>query len=227
MGWGGVGRPPNTIPRKDNHLIETGDLRKGSTIEIDGALFQVIEVEHLKIGRGSAQVRMKLRDLRAGHIVDKSVQAGARFTRARVERQPAQYLYAEGNLHYFMNTDTYDQFPLGKDHLGDALNYLKENATCNLLMYGDEPVGIELPAAVELAVTQTDPWVRVGIELPAAVELAVTQTDPWVRGDTAQGGTKPAKLETGISVNVPLFVNAGDVLKIDTRTGDYLERASK
>jgi elongation factor P len=206
MGWGGVARPPNTIPGKDIHLIETGDLRKGSTIEIDGALYQVIEVEHLKIGRGSAQVRMKLRDLRAGHIVDKSVQAGARFTRARVERQPAQYLYAEGNLHYFMNTDTYDQFPLGKDHLGDALNYLKENATCNLLMYGDEPVGVELPAAVE---------------------LAVTQTDAWVRGDTAQGGTKPAKLETGITVSVPLFINPGDVLKIDTRTGDYLERANK
>ena len=187
-------------------MIETGDLRKGSTIEIDGALYQVIEVEHLKIGRGSAQVRMKLRDLRAGHIVDKSVQAGSRFARARVERQPAQYLYAEGNLHYFMNTDTYDQFPLGKDHLGGALNYLRENATCNLLMFGDEPVGVELPAAVE---------------------LAVTQTDPWVRGDTAQGGTKPAQLETGISVNVPLFVNAGDVLKIDTRTGEYLERANK
>jgi elongation factor P len=187
-------------------LIETGELRKGSTIEIDGALYQVIEVEHLKIGRGSAQVRMKLRDLRAGHIVDKSVQAGSRFTRARVERQPAQYLYAEGNLHYFMNTDTYDQFPLAKDHLGDALNYLKENSTCNLLMYGDEPVGIELPAAVE---------------------LEVTQTDPWVRGDTAQGGYKPARLETGISVQVPLFVNAGDMLKIDTRTGEYLERANK
>ena len=187
-------------------MIETGDLRKGSTIEVDGALYQVIEVEHLKIGRGSAQVRMKLRDLRAGHIVDKSVQAGSRFARARVERQPAQYLYAEGNLHYFMNTDTYDQFPLGKDHLGGALNYLRENATCNLLMFGDEPVGVELPAAVE---------------------LAVTQTDPWVRGDTAQGGTKPAKIETGISVNVPLFVNAGDILKIDTRTGQYLERANK
>jgi elongation factor P len=187
-------------------LIETGELRKGSTIEIDGALYQVIEVEHLKIGRGSAQVRMKLRDLRAGHIVDKSVQAGSRFTRARVERQPAQFLYAEGNLHYFMNTDTYDQFPLAKDHLGDALNYLKENSTCNLLMYGDEPVGIELPAAVE---------------------LEVTQTDPWVRGDTAQGGYKPARLETGISVQVPLFVNAGDMLKIDTRTGEYLERANK
>lgn len=187
-------------------MIETGELRKGSTLEIDGTLYQVIEVEHLKIGRGSAQVRMKLRDVRAGHIVDKSVQAGARFTRARVERQEAQYLYAEGNLHYFMNTETYDQFPLGKDHLGDALNYLKENSTCNLLMYGDEPVGIELPAAVE---------------------LAVEQTDPGMRGDTAQGGTKPAKLETGISVNVPLFVNTGDMLKIDTRTGEYLERASK
>jgi elongation factor P len=187
-------------------LIETGELRKGSTLEIDGTLYQVIEVEHLKIGRGSAQVRMKLRDVRGGHIVDKSVQAGSRFTRARVERQAAQYLYAEGNLHYFMNTETYDQFPLGKEHLGDALNFLKENSTCNLLMYGDEPVGVELPAAVE---------------------LAVEQTDPGMRGDTAQGGTKPAKLETGISVNVPLFVNAGDMLKIDTRTGEYLERANK
>ena len=187
-------------------MIETGDLRKGSTLEMDGKLYQVIEVEHLKIGRGSAQVRMKLRDLRDGHIVDKSVQAGSRFTRARVERQAAQYLYAEGTLHYFMNTETYDQFPLNASHLGDALDYLTENSTCNLLMYGDEPVGIELPAAVE---------------------LTVAETDPWVRGDTAQGGTKPAKLETGISVNVPLFVNVGDRLKIDTRTGEYLERAGK
>jgi len=187
-------------------MIETGELRKGSTIEIDGTLYQVLEVEHLKIGRGSAQVRMKLRDVRGGHIVDKSVQAGSRFQRARIERQEAQYLYEDGGLYYFMNTETYDQFPLNKDHLGDALNYLKENATCNLLMYGNEPVGIELPAAVE---------------------LTVTDTDPWVRGDTAQGGTKPAKLETGITVQVPLFVNPGDVIKVDTRTGEYLERAGK
>src|SRR3990172_7717172 len=187
-------------------MIETGELRKGSTIEIDGTLYQVIEVEHVKIGRGSAQVRMKLRDVRGGHIIDKSVQAGSRFTRARVERQPAQYLYSEDDLHYFMNTDTYDQFPLNKDHLGDALDYLKENATCNLLMYGDEAVGIDLPAASG---------------------LAITQTDPGVRGDTAQGGTKPATLETGITVNVPLFINVGDVLKVDTRTGQYLERAGK
>lgn len=185
-------------------MIETGDLKKGSTIEIDGTLYQVIEVDHLKIGRGSAQVRMKLRDVRAGHIIDKSVQAGTRFPRARVERAEAQYLYEEGGLHYFMNTETFDQFPVSADRLGDALNYLKENATCNLLMYGDEAIGVELPAAVE---------------------LTVTETDPWVRGDTAQGGTKPAKLETGITVNVPLFINVGDVLKIDTRTGEYLERA--
>jgi elongation factor P len=105
-----------------------------------------------------------------------------------------------------MNTETYDQFPVSEDMLGDALNYLVENSTCELLMFGDEPVGIELPAAVE---------------------LRVAETDPWVRGDTAQGGTKPAKLETGISVNVPLFINVGDALKIDTRSGQYLERAGK
>jgi elongation factor P len=185
-------------------MIETGDLRKGTTIEMDGILYQLLEVTHLKLGRGSAQVRMKLRDIRGGHTIERTVQAGARFTRARVERQPAQYLYNEDDLHYFMNTDTFDQFPLDRDHLGDALDYLKENSTCQLLMYGDEPVGIELSAAVE---------------------LAVTETDPWVRGDTAQGGTKPAKLETGITVQVPLFVNMGDILKVDTRTGEYLERA--
>lgn len=184
-------------------MIETGDLKKGSTIEIDGNLYSVIEVDHLKIGRGSAQVRMKLRDVRAGHIIDKSVQAGTRFTKARVERAPAQYLYPQDNLHYFMNTETFDQFPVSKDLLDDALNYIKENGECNLMMYGDEVIGIELPAAVA---------------------LTVTETDPGERGNTAQGGTKPAKLETGLVVNVPLFINTGDVLKIDTRTGAYLGR---
>ena len=187
-------------------MIETGDLRKGITLEMDGTLYQVLDVQHIKIGRGSAQVRMKLRDIRGGHTIEKTVMAGARFPRALVERQPAQYMYSEGNLHYFMNTETYDQFPLNKDQLGNALDYLKENATCDLLMYGDEAVGIELGAAVE---------------------LAVTQTDPWVKGDTAQGSTKIAKLETGITVNVPQFINVGDVVKVDTRSGEYLERASK
>jgi len=123
-----------------------------------------------------------------------------------VERAPAQYLYSEGDLHYFMNTETYDQFPVHKDLLGDALNYLVENGNCELLMYGDEAVGIEMPAAVE---------------------LAVAETDPWVKGDTAQGGTKPATMQTGIKVTVPLFINPGDLLKIDTRSGEYLERAGK
>ncbi len=187
-------------------MLEGSQLRRGNTIEIDGTLYTVIEIDHIKIGRGSAQVRMKLRDVRAGHIVDKSAQAGARFQMARVENTPAQYLYPDGDLHYFMNTETYDQFPVNKDLLGDALDYLVENGSCELKMYGDEAVGIELPSAVE---------------------LKVAETDPWVKGDTAQGGTKPAKMETGITVTVPLFINTGDLLKIDTRSGEYLERAGK
>jgi elongation factor P len=187
-------------------MIETGDLRKGIALEIDGTLYQVLDVTHIKMGRGTAQVRMKLRDIRGGHIIERTVMAGARFPRARVERQPSQYLYSDGDLHYFMNTETYDQFPLGRERLGDALDFLRENGTCDVLMYGDEAVGLELPAAVE---------------------LMVAETDPWVKGDTAQGGTKPAKLETGITVQVPLFINIGDTVKVDTRSGEYLERASK
>ena len=141
-------------------MIETGDLKKGQHLEIDGTLYQVLEYQHLKIGRGSAQVRIKLRDVRAGHIIERSVQAGSRFNRARVERQSAQYMYSEGALHYFMNTDTYDQFPLNSDSLGDALNYLKEGGACDLMVYGTEAIGIELPTAVELRVAETEPWVR-------------------------------------------------------------------
>ena len=185
-------------------MIDTGDLRRGMTIEMDGVLYQVVEFNHLKMGRGSAQVRMKLKDVRGGHIIDRTVQAGAKFARARVERQTVQYLYAEGDLHYFMNTESFDQIALNTSQLGDAVNYLTENATCDLLTYEDQPIGIELSAAVE---------------------LAVAQTDPGVRGDTAQGGTKPATLETGLLVQVPLFINTGDRLKIDTRSGEYLGKA--
>jgi elongation factor P len=149
-------------------------------------------------------VRLKLRDVRGGHIIERTVQAGERFTRARVDRQSAQYLYAEGDLHHFMNTETYDQLVINTDRLGDAINYLRENAVCDILTYGDEAIGIELPAAVE---------------------LQVAETEPWVRGDTAQGGNKPARLETGLLVQVPLFVNTGDTIKVDTRSGEYLERA--
>jgi elongation factor P len=185
-------------------MIETGQIKKGSTLEIDGTLYRVIEIEHIKIGRGSAQVRMKLRDVRAGHIIDKSAQAGTRYQKARIERQEAQFLYPDGDFYTFMNTETYDQFPVPKDRIEEALPYLVENGTCNLLMYGDEAVGIELPSAVA---------------------LKVVETDPGIKGDTAQGATKSAKLETGHSVTVPLFINNGDVLKVDTRSGAYLERA--
>ncbi len=186
-------------------MIETGDLKKGVTIEIDDVLYQVLDYSHIKMGRGSAQVRLKLRDVRGGHTIERTVQAGERFTRARVDRQKAQYLYAEGDIHHFMNTETYDQLAINTDRLGDAFNYLRENSTCDILTYGDEAIGIELPVAVE---------------------LRVEQTDPWLRGDTAQGGTKPARMETGLTVRVPLFINTGDTLKIDTRSGEYLERAS-
>jgi elongation factor P len=186
-------------------MISTGDIKKGITLELDGTLYSVIDFQHIKIGRGSAQVRLKLRDVRAGHTIERTVQAGEKFTRARVERQPAQYLYVDGNLHYFMNTETFDQVALTHDQMSDALQYLRENANCELLIYGDEPIGVELSAAVE---------------------LQVAETDPWVKGDTAQGGTKPATMETGLVVQVPLFIGTGDMIKVDTRSGAYLERVS-
>jgi len=186
-------------------MISTGDLKKGITIELEGTLYTIVDFAHIKMGRGSAQVRLKLRDVKAGHTIERTFQAGEKFARARLLRQSAQYLYADGNVHHFMNTQTYDQIALNSDQLGDARQYLRENATCEVLIHGDQPIGVELPAAVE---------------------LAVAQTDPWVKGDTAQGGTKPARMETGIMVHVPLFINSGDMIKVDTRSGQYLERVS-
>jgi len=186
-------------------MISTSDLRKGVTIELDGTLYSVIEYQHIKMGRGSAQVRLKLRDVRQGHTIERTFQAGEKFSRARLDRRPMQFLYEDGGLFYFMNTETYDQTPLNKDQVGDALSFLKENDTCDLLTYGDEPIGIELPTTVE---------------------LKVVATDPGFRGDTSSGGTKPATVETGLTVQVPLFVEEGNVLKIDTRTSEYIERVS-
>lgn len=185
-------------------MISTGDLRKGLTLELDGTLYQILDWEHIKVGRGSAQVRLKLRDVKGGHTIERTFQSGEKFLRVRLDRQNAQYLYAEGSVHYFMNTETYDQLALNTDQLGDTRRFLRENGTCDILLYRGQPIGVELPAAVE---------------------LTVTQTDPWVKGDTAQGGTKPATLETGLVVQVPLFVDQGASVKVDTRTGQYLERA--
>jgi elongation factor P len=184
-------------------MIDTGDLRKGLTLEYEGRLVKVIEYAHNKQGRGSAQVRLTLRDLRTGSTTSHSVQAGARFQSVRLERKHVQYLYAEGDRYHFMDLDTFEQIELDESSVGDAAKYIKENDTVDLMTYNDAPIDIELPTAVV---------------------LAVTETDPGFKGDTATGGTKPATLETGLIVSVPLFVNIGDTLKVDTRTGEYLER---
>lgn len=186
-------------------MIDTGALRKGLIIEHDGALQRIIDYQHVKQGRGSAFVRLSMRNLRTGSTTSQTFQAGSKFPLVRLERQRAQYLYPEDEHYNFMDIDSFEQFALNKETLGDALNYLKENDTLDLLTYQGEPIDIEMPITVN---------------------LTVTRTDPGFKGDTATGGAKPATLETGVTVNVPLFINEGDVLKIDTRTGDYLERVS-
>ena len=186
-------------------MIDAGDLKKGMTIELDGQLYQIIDSQHIKIGRGSAQIRLRLRDINAGHNIERSFQASEKFNRAFLERRPVQYLYKDGDLYYFMDTETFDQIPIDTDQLGEVLNYLKEGANLEMLTYNSEPVGVELPASVG---------------------LQVVDTGPGFKGDTATSGTKPAKLETGISIRVPLFINNGDIVKVDTRSGNYLERIS-
>jgi elongation factor P len=186
-------------------MIDTGGLRKGLTLDLDGRLVKVIEFAHNKQGRGSAQVRMTLRDLRTGALTQHTVQAGAKFSPARLERQHVQYLYADGDHRYFMDTETFDQIVLDSTTVGDNARFIRENDVVDLLTYNDEPIDIELPPAVT---------------------LTVADTDPGLKGDTASGATKPATLETGLVVNVPLFINIGDTLKVDTRSGEYIERVS-
>ena len=187
-------------------MISTGELKKGITIELEGELYQIIDWQHIKMGRGSAQVRLKLRDIRGGHTIERTFQAGERFTRARLERRTVQFLYSDEELYYFMDSESFEQSPLNRDQLGDAINYLKEGMSLDILSYQDEPIGVELPNSVE---------------------LEVVDTGPGFKGDTATAGNKPAKLETGITIQVPLFVNNGDILRVDTRTGEYLERVSR
>ncbi len=185
-------------------MIDTGDIRKGSTFEQDGRLLKVVDFSHNKQGRGSAQLRMTLRDLRTGSLTQQTVMAGTKFNAIRLERQHVQLLYRDGDDFHVMDTETFDQIQLPATTIGDAANFLKDNDTLDLLTYDDEPIDIELPTSVV---------------------LAVTQTDPGFKGDTATGGTKPATLETGLTVNVPLFISEGDQIKVDTRTGEYIERA--
>ena len=186
-------------------MISTGDLKKGATIELDGKLMSILDYSHIKMGRGSAQVRIKFRDVRTGAITEQTFQAGTKWPRARVERRDMQYLYNDGEFYHFMNTESFEQIPVSADKMGDANRYLKENDTCELVLYGEEVIGIELPMTVE---------------------LTVTDTDPGFKGDTATGGTKPATLETGLVVNVPLFVEPGTRIKVNTESGAYIERVS-
>lgn len=184
-------------------MIDTGDVRKGVTLDIDGKLVKVIDFSHNKQGRGSAQLRMTLRDLRTGSTTQQTVMAGTKFQLVRLERQHVQFLYRDADQFHFMDTETFEQFMLDQSVVAEAEPYIKENDVIDLLTYDDEPIDIELPTSVN---------------------LLVTQTDPGLKGDTATGGNKPATLETGLTVNVPLFINESDVLKIDTRTGEYIER---
>ena len=186
-------------------MIDTGDIRKGSTLDIDGRLVKVVDFSHNKQGRGSAQLRMTLRDLRTGALTQQTVQAGARFTSVRLERRHVQFLYPDGDQLHFMDTESYDQIALTRQAVGDAARFIKENDVVDLLVYDEEPIDIELPTSVN---------------------LVVAASDPGLKGDTASGATKPATLETGLVGNLPLFVNPGDVLKVDTRTGEYIERVS-
>jgi elongation factor P len=185
-------------------VISSNDFRNGVTIEYDGQVWQVIEFQHVKPGKGSAFVRTKLKNLITGGTVERTFNAGERVPLARVERREMQYLYESGGEYTFMDTETYDQIQLTAEQVGEGVKYLKENMTCYIVLYNGQSIGVELPNSVE---------------------LTVVETDPGLRGDTATGGTKPAKLETGAVVKVPLFVEQGEKILVDTRTGQYLGRA--
>jgi len=186
-------------------LIDTGDIKKGVIIELDGQLMKVLDWTHIKMARGSAQVRMKLQNVRKGDIVERTFQAGTRWPRARVEQRKVMYLYADGNIFHFMDNETYDQFGVSAEMLGDDAKYLKENTEVFVSMYEGEVLGVDLPVTVD---------------------LLVTQTDPGLAGDTVSGAKKGATVETGLVVQVPLFINEGDVLRVDTRTGEYVTRVT-
>jgi elongation factor P len=184
-------------------LISTGDVRKGVIIELDGQLMKVLDWSHIKMARGSAQVRMKLQNVRRGDIVERTFQAGTRWPRARVEQRNAQYLYRDGGTYHFMDSETYDQFAVGAAMIGDDAKFLLENTEVQVSSHDGEVLGIDLPVTVD---------------------LRVTHTERGFAGDTATGAKKAATVETGLVVQVPLFVNEGDVLRIDTRTGEYVTR---
>jgi elongation factor P len=185
-------------------MVDTGSMRKGITIILDGELYKVLEHEHNKQGRGTANVRLTLRNVRTGSTIVKTVMAGERFEQARLENKKVQYLYRDGDDFYFMDQETFEQPMVNADIIGDAVKYMKEGLDMELLAYGDEVLDVSLPTSVT---------------------LTITDTEPNYRGDTTSGG-KPATLETGAVTSVPFFINRGETIRVDTRTGEYIERVS-
>ncbi len=185
-------------------MISTADFKNGMTIELGGKLYEIVSFQHVKPGKGGAFVRTKLKELKSGHILDKTFRAGEKMNRAFLDEKEMQYLYREDNFFYFMNLEDYEQSAINEDQLGESIKFLKENMVVTILMHQST---------------------LIGINLPLFVELKVTKTEPGMRGDTVSGGSKPATLETGTIIQVPLFINNGDSVRIDTRTGKYVERA--
>lgn len=184
-------------------MVSAGDFKNGLTIEIEGNIFQILEFQHVKPGKGAAFVRTKLKNIISGGVVEKTFRPTEKFENAHIERKEMQYLYQDGDLYYFMDNDTYEQIALGSELIGDALKFVKENEMCKVCSHNGNVFSIEPPLFVE---------------------LQVTDTEPGFKGNTATGATKPAIVETGAQVNVPLFVENGEIIKIDTRTGEYLSR---
>ncbi|MBE6880817.1 MAG: elongation factor P [Ruminococcaceae bacterium] len=187
-------------------MVTAGDFRNGMTFEEEGNVMQVIEFQHVKPGKGAAFVRTKVRNVITGSVVEKSYNPSAKFPTAFVERKDMEYSYNDGELYYFMDTETYEQVPINPSELDDNFKFVKENMVCKVLSYKGKVFGVEPPNFVE---------------------LEVTETDPGFKGDTATNATKPATLETGAEIRVPLFIDIGEIIRIDTRTGEYMERVNK
>ncbi len=185
-------------------MVTAGDFRNGVTFEMDGNVYQIIEFQHVKPGKGAAFVRTKIKNVISGAVVEKTFNPTEKYPTAFVERKDMQYLYSDSGLYYFMDQETYEQIPINEETLGDNFKFVKENMECKILSYKGNVFGVEPPFFVE---------------------LQVTQTDPGFKGDTATNATKPAVLETGAEIKVPLFIDEGDMIRIDTRTGEYMERA--
>ena len=184
-------------------MVSPNEFRNGMTIEWEGEPYIVLGFQQTQLGRGDTFFRTKLKHMRSGAIIEQKFRDKDRFPRVRIEKVAMQYLYSDGDRHFFMDTQSYDQMPLNDDQLGDSLKYLKENTPLSVLMYDGSAIGVELPTTVD---------------------LKVISTPPSFRGDTASGGGKPATVETGLTLNVPFFVNEGDIIRVDTRTGEYVER---